>query len=171
LELKQTAIHEAGHVVVAHVLGLACKDVALTHYEVEETGAYGYANGPNPAYGYEHASKRERQETMRAEAIACCAGLAAEHVFFGVALSTDNENAQGDFRNIIQLEGDGLRIRSKSGGTVGDGATWCYISGLLIEARRLVERHRDAIHRLADILVEKNTIGGEEVGRLLRAWT
>lgn len=116
MQLKQTAIHEAGHVVVGYMLGLACKEVALTHHKVDETGRYGYAIGPNPVYGYHHASLKERQQTMRDECVACCAGLAAEHVFFGVPLDIDNEHAQGDFENIIGLESSGMRIRGKRRG-------------------------------------------------------
>src|SRR5262245_36711968 len=103
MKLKQTAIHEAGHVVVGHALGLAVKAVALTHHEVDKTGIYGLATGPNPMYGYDYSTERDRQEGMKAEAVTCCAGLAAEHVFFGVPLDTDNENASGDIENIFDL--------------------------------------------------------------------
>ena len=126
MKLEQTAIHEAGHVVVGYLLGLACNDVALTHDEVEETHEYGYAISPNPAYGYNHGSRHERQGTLRDQCIACCAGLAAEHVFFKVSLGTDNENSECDFQNIIEYERYGLRIRGKRGGFSGD-ATWRYI--------------------------------------------
>jgi len=170
MELKQTAIHEAGHVVVAYVLGLDCKEVALTHHEVEETGAYGYAAGPNPAYGYEHGSWRERQATLRDECIACCAGLAAEHVFFGVPLNTDNENTQGDFRNIMEMERNGLRIGGKRNGFIGDETTWDFIQRQLVKAKKQVIRHRDTIERLADTLVKQKKLSREEVKRLLDEW-
>jgi len=126
MKLEQTAIHEAGHVVVGYLLGLACNDVALTHDEVEETDTYGYVTHLNPAYSYEHGSLHEGQRALHDECIACCAGLAAEHVFFGVSLDTDNENSECDFQNIIEYERYGLRIRGKRGGFSGD-ATWRYI--------------------------------------------
>src|SRR5262245_41682805 len=170
MELRQTAIHEAGHAVVAYVLGLGCKDMALTHDEVEETGAYAYVRGPNPLYGYEGTSRSERQATMRAACVACCAGLAAEHVFFDVPLITDNENAQGDFQNIIELESNGLRIRGKRNGFVGDEATWRYIDRLLVKAKKLVKSHRVTIQRLADTLVERKRLSAEEVERLFNKW-
>jgi ATP-dependent Zn protease len=170
MELKRTAIHEAGHVVVGYVLGLACNEVALTHDEVEETGAYGHATGPNPASGYEFLSMRERQETLRAKCTACCAGLAAEHVFCDVPLSTDNENAQDDFQNIIECERNGLRIRGKRNGFIGDDATWHCIDLRLIEAKKLVKRHRNPIQRLADALVERKKLDQDEVERLLEKW-
>jgi ATP-dependent Zn protease len=118
------AIHEAGHVVVGYSLGLACNEVALTP-ETEEEGTCGYVMSPNPMYGYRHGSQRERQATLRDACIACCGGLAAEHVFYGVPLDIEHESAQHDFRNIIEFERNGLRI--KRGGWVGDDKTWRYI--------------------------------------------
>ena len=170
MDLKQTAIHEAGHVVVAYVLGLACDEVALTHDEVKETGAYGFVTSPNPTYGYEVESPKERQKILRDQSISCCAGLAAEHVLLGVPLSTDNENSQSDFQHIIQFEHDGLKIKGKRNGFVGDDATWRFISSLLEEAKELVIQHRDAIQRLADILIECKQLSEEEVTRLLEEW-
>lgn len=170
MDLHQTAVHEAGHVVVAYALGLACKEVALTHDDVEETGQYGRAVGPNPQYGYGHGSQREQQETMRLECVACCAGLAAEHVFYSVPLDIENESAQGDFLNIIECERNGLRTRRGCSGFVGDDATWRFIARLLREAKKLVRRHCDTIQRLADTLVEKKQLSGDEVEQLLSEW-
>jgi ATP-dependent Zn protease len=171
MKVEQTTIHEAGHVVVAYVLGLAYKKVALTHDEVEETVKYGHVIGPDPAYEYDHDSLHERRSKVRAKCIACCAGLAAEHVFFAVPLNTDNENAEVDFQNIIEYEWSGeLHIRGKHNGFIGDAETWRYISCLLVEAKQLVNRHRGAIQRLADILVERKKLSGEEVEELLNAW-
>ena len=171
MTLEQTAVHEAGHAVVAYVLGLACKELALTHDQVAETGAYGYATGPNPVYGYSHGSERDRQTAMRDECVACCGGLAAEHVLFGVPLSTENENAQADFRNILQFERDGLRVPGKKwGGSVGDDDTWRYIDRSLLKARRLVLRHQDAIEQLAKRLVDRRRLDGDVVKQLLDKW-
>ena len=170
MDLRQTAVHEAGHVVVAYALGLACNEVALTHDDAEETGEYGHSVGPNPQYGYEHSCRREQHQTMRAKCVGCCAGLAAEHVFFDVPLDTDNENALGDFVNIIECERNGLPIRGKRNGFVGNDATWQYIARLLREAKKLVKRHRDTIQRLADTLVEKKQLSGDEVEQLLSEW-
>lgn len=167
MKLEQTAIHEAGHAVVGYVLKLPYEELALTHDTVDESGAYGHAISPNPQYGYEHASRRERNKAMRDACTACCAGLAAEHVFFGVPLSTDNKYAQGDFSNIIELERDGLRIPRKSGGTVGDEETWRYISRLLLKAKKLVNRHRNEIQLLADALVKARKLSKDDVARLL----
>jgi ATP-dependent Zn protease len=164
----QTAIHESGHVVVGHALDLACNGVALTHDEADCTDTLGYVDTPNPVFGYEGCSAKERQQTMRAESIACCAGLAAEHVFFGVPLSTDNENAQHDFQNIIDMERHhGLRTGGKRGGFVGDETTWRYIARCLTTAKKLVQRHRDAIQRMADILVVKKRLTTDDVAHIL----
>jgi len=176
MELRQTAIHEAAHAVIAHVLGLACKSIALTHDAVDDTGAFGLAVGPNPIYGYRGTSRSERSANARDECVACCAGLAAEHVFFGVLLDAENENAQDDFRNIIILEKSGfLRTRRKYGdGFAGDGVTWKFIKRKLREAHRLVYCHRETIDRLADELLQRGPNGKLEAGeveRLLKDWT
>ena len=170
MELRQTAIHEAGHVVVGYVLGLTCNEVALTHEEVEKTNSYGYQTGPNPMFGYEVDSLRERNSIMRAECVSSCAGIAAEHVFFDIPLNTDNENAQGDFQNVIECERQGLRTRRYQGGYIGDDVTWGYISRLLREAKKLVQCYSDTIQRFADTLIKKKKLSGEEVEQLLTEW-
>lgn len=172
MDLKQTAIHEAGHTVIGWTLGLTCDEVALTHHNVKKTGYYGHAVHPYPSYGYENnCSRRELNATLQAECVANCTGLAAEHVFFGVPLCTDNDNARLDFRNIIECERIGLRIRGKPHGCfVGDDHTWGYISRQLLQAKKLVKRNRDTIQRFADILVEKKKLSGEEVKQLLSEW-
>jgi len=168
MELEQMAIHEAGHAVVGYILGLACNELALTHEG--EGCSYSHVAYPNLVCSYEGKSAHERNTTLRAECIASCAGLAAEHVFFGVPLNTDNENAQSDFQNIIKCERSGLRIRGDRGGLIGDDVTLSYIPRGLVEAKRLVKRHRNTIQQLADILVEKKKISGKEVERLLKEW-
>lgn len=167
MKLEQTAIHEAGHVVVAHLLGLACNEVALTRDETEETDEYGHVCHPHPAFGYKCSSLRERQGILRDQSIADCAGLAAEHVFFGVPLDAENENSQFDFQNVIQYEREGLRMRRGRGGYIGDDATWRYISRQLAKAKKLVKDHRDTIQRFADTLVERKKLSSEEVKELL----
>lgn len=170
MKLEQTAIHESGHVVVGYVLGLACHEVVLTHHKVKKTGAYGYVISPNHKFGYQAESPRELQRILRDGCIASCAGLAAEHVFFDVPLSIDNENAQCDFENIIQCERDGLKIRGKRQGFVGDDATMGYILRQLKNAEKLVIRHRDVIQRLAEVLVERKRLSEKDVQRLLKKW-
>ncbi len=130
----------------------------------------GHAIGPHPAYGYVYNSERERQSAMKDECVACCAGLASEHVFFAVPLNTDNENAQGDFDNIMKLEGLGLRIPGKCNGSVGDEMTWGYIARCLKNAKKHVKKHRDVIDRLANVLIERQRLSAEEVGELLCNW-
>src|SRR5262249_50365063 len=154
------------HVVVGYVLGLACNEVALTHDEVDETGEYGYANAPNPYFGYEFSTEADRQATMRAACVSCCGGLAAEHVLFGVPLSTDNKNAAHHIQNIMDQMRAGTRIRGNRGGYIDDDAPWRYIRRLLVRAKKLVQRNREPIQRLAEVLVKKNRLGRDEVERL-----
>src|SRR5918912_1177094 len=54
MELERTAIHEAGHAVVAYALGYTSHAVALTHDEVADTGYYGYVTAPHPRFSYTH---------------------------------------------------------------------------------------------------------------------
>lgn len=166
MELKQLAIHEAGHAVVGYTLGLACNNLTLTHEG--EGDSFIHTAYPNTVCDYEGKSLHERNTNLRAEAIASCAGLAAEHVFFNVPLNIDNENAQSDFQNIIKCERNGLRISGNRGGFTSDDETLSYIPRGLVEAKRLVKRHRKTIRLLADILVEKKKLSAEEVERLLK---
>jgi ATP-dependent Zn protease len=167
MDLIQTAVHEAAHAVIAHALGLATKSLALTHHEADQTGVLGTAEGPRPDFGYDHASLQSRQRAMRDECVAACAGLAAEHVFFGVPLTTENENAQGDFRNIFDLESDGMRIPGKRRGYVGDDATWLFIERSLKKATSLVRSERERIRRVADELLKRGRLEMSELQPLL----
>jgi hypothetical protein len=167
VDLMQTTIHESAHAVIAHALGLHKHDIALTHDDAGETGIFGYATGPNPSFGDGCSSETERQLTLRAQCVACCAGLAAEHVFFAVPLSIDNENAQGDFQNIIDMEQSGLRIRGKRDGFVGDHQTWAYIEATLKTAKQLVKVHRSKIERVARAMLASERIVSDELAALL----
>jgi len=163
MKLRQTAIHEAGHAVIEYALGLSCSGVTIIYDKKKHR--YGTTESPNPAYGYYFDNERERKMTMRKGVIGCCAGLAAEHVFFGVPLDIDNDNAQGDFQNIIKLERQGL-VTSR-GGYVGDDGTWRFISRVLREAKKLVLLHHDTIEQLSNVLVEKKKLNGKEVEEFL----
>lgn len=164
----QTAYHEAGHVVVGHALGLALHEVALTHDRVDKTGKFGYTCSPNPTCGYHHQNLRDRHSTVRASAVGCLAGLAAEHVFFSVSLDLDNENARQDIDNVLDLIRDGeLRDRRRRGGYVGDEVTWAYIQGLAHEAVRLVKRNRQNVQRIAEALLRQKRLTTAKVEALL----
>jgi len=170
MTLDQAAIHEAGHAVADYVLGLRCESVELTHHEVEQVEDHGQVMSANPQYGYKHDSKKAMNDTMRDASIACCAGLAAEHVICGVPLEVDNLNARADFANIIDFELRGMPIPGKRRGCVGDEGTWNYIEKTLRKARTLVPQHQDLIRKLADVLVERKKLSGEEVKLLLDEW-
>jgi hypothetical protein len=169
LDGLQTAIHLAGRAVAAWHLGLACPDLALNHDKAEQTGEYGHAISLNPRFDYEYDSEEELQENMRDVCTVCCAGLAAEHVFYGVPLSRDNESAQGDFRSIARLESapSNMRIPGKFTGEVGDEQTSSFIDRKLVEAKVLVVTHKRRIEGLAKLLFEKKKLSKEEVKRHL----
>lgn len=171
MPLERTAIHEAGHVVVAWILGLVSTEVVLTFEQADETGSYGYTTCPNPVYGYNHCSRRDVQRAMHKQSTVSCAGLAAEHVFFGVPLDTSNENAMSDFENVMELERQGLRTaRRYCVGHLGDEGTWRFIDRRLRAARDIVRRHRDTIQRLALVLIAEKRLDQDKLERLLGEW-
>ena len=167
MEEMQTAVHEAAHAVVGYVQGLTCNGLELL--SDPEADAYGVAHSPNPYFGYEQEAS-DRQGTMREQAIALCAGLAAEHYFCKVPLDTDNENAQSDFNRIIEFERAGLHVPGNEDELVGNANTWDFIAGLLRKALKEVRKYRTQIKQLADALVERRKLTGAEVEQLLHEW-
>lgn len=150
-----TAHHEAGHVVVAHVLGLHTDQVTIEPGE----GYLGHRVGPG-IYGYTNLTRRGRSKLVRDEAVALYAGLAAENRFFGVEFSFDDDaehGAWGDNSQAVELMRQHHRTKS-----LPDA-----IARAQREARRLVRKHSDAIAKLATLLCKRKSLAGAHLQDVL----
>jgi hypothetical protein len=147
-ELWATAIHEAGHAVIARVLGLPCGNV--------EIGLRGKANGlcviadPQDTLGAWHvAGKTHRtlQTAQRAKIITYMAGGSAEEECIGRSRGGDFDDLFCAATLILSLIGD--ENEYPDGLTEGEG----YQRRLRIVTDHLVRRHRKSIEGLARVLL------------------
>jgi ATP-dependent Zn protease len=153
-QIKATAIHEAGHAVIARVLTLVAGSatIKIDHDSV----GHSVTHDPWAAiYEWEKRGRvREPGAVWHARIIAFMAGAEAERELLGSALPGD-----GDDRHQIELMAEEL---------CRDEISWEKLEPRLrTMTRMLVRRHRTRIDRVADALFAKTTLSGEELDRLV----
>ncbi|WP_336490938.1 hypothetical protein [Methylobacterium nigriterrae] len=156
---RHTAIHEAGHATIGRALGLACGEASVI--PSPEKGIMGHAF-VFPAQRTVEAwaaqgRTRDIAEIHRARGVACAAGAEAEMALLGAVAEPDN----ADLVEIAYILVDDLHVHTSS---------------ILIRerqlrqmAQQLVRELRDAIERVADALIERQTLSGEEIDALVGA--
>lgn len=166
-ERGQTAVHEAAHAVVGRVLGLTCGSATIIANEAE--GEAGHAIIFDPwrtasdwdARVYESVSRgvrpqrvRDPRSAFRGTIIARMAGAEAEAVLLG-------SRAIGDGADRREIEW----MATSSDAELGD--LWPrYEPRMRRQTRRLVYKHREAIRRVANALMERDVLAGEEIDRI-----
>jgi ATP-dependent Zn protease len=162
---EATAYHEAGHAVVNNVLGLSIDGATIAAGDE----SLGHCPSCNPGFGYEGTSSRERASHVRDYAISCYAGLAAEHLFLGVAFSFEEGAQHGawdDHKTALDLVFNHVPLRRGRPGA--DGVFFAYVAKLQRKALALVRANRSAVGRVALALIERQTLTGDEVRALCR---
>jgi ATP-dependent Zn protease len=161
-----TAYHEAGHAVADLMLGFEFDSATIVPNA--EARSLGAVMGPHAVFGYHGSGRRERARRVRDAIVAFYAGLAAEHVCCGVAFSFEDDaehGAWGDHHkawDLLRQHGDAPRCR-----VVGDEAFCEELERLQRKAVQLVRRHRAAVDAVAQALLARNTMSGEEVRQIL----
>jgi cell division protease FtsH len=160
-ELRHVAVHEAGHFVVAHHLGLSPEGVSIVA-DVDE-GEAGHCIIPDPliiqSAWDEEGRWRSEAAAVRGRIIAFMAGGEAEVQILG-------EDAVGlgdDERWIWRMINDVLPRNAP------DEEFGRLERRLRRFAQTLVRRHRAEIECLADALLERNALTAAEVEELLAA--
>jgi hypothetical protein len=154
---KRTAYHEAGHAVIARVLGVKAAYISMV---------------PNEwSVAHVHFSRRWRSKQIKA--LVFKAGIVAERM---AGFPRSRWNGRHDDEIIIEIivEQIGGRrpIRNKNGSIrkIPFAQTYC---GLELRLERktevLVARHWRDIERLARVLRRRDFLGAAEIERLLRA--
>jgi ATP-dependent Zn protease len=146
-QVWSTAVHEAGHAVVARVLGLQCGKVTIAaNYRTRDAG-YGVIADPWAAVARwdERGKYRPAEAALRARVIAYMAGREAEEELLGHCPGGD-----GDDQYQIALMLDTL------------GQTELE-PRLRTFARAIVRRHRSKIEALARALMERRTMSDKQV--------
>jgi cell division protease FtsH len=173
-EQRVIAHHEAGHALVAHVLGGAGAVQKLTI--VARGGALGYML----SLPEEDRYMRTREELLDTIRVAL-GGRAAEEAVFGrisTGASSDLELATATARAMVVDFGMGQTVRTRTlRGDAGalapetlalrDAEEARLTDEAYADALAICERERDSLERLAAALLERETLDGAEVRELL----
>ncbi|MEM9569401.1 MAG: AAA family ATPase [Bacteroidota bacterium] len=181
-EKKIVAIHEAGHALVAHHMPNATPLVKVTIMP-RTNAALGFAQ-------YEPEEKHIHQEAYLLDEICTLlGGRAAEQFSFGEA----STGAQNDFERVKKILEDMYAVygmlpqigplsyydstsagkysftkpfSEQRGQEIDKAITQC-ANKLLAQATQLITKHQDQLFQIADALMEKEELSGEEVRRIL----
>lgn len=153
-----TAHHEAGHAVVAVVLGITIKQVSIAPNEE----SLGNCIHPDVCqFGYRGAYSRRR--IARDCIIVSYAGVEAEKIFDSKAEEWCSLEDEGNAFNLSRE----FSVLPRGCRCVGDEAHLEFLAKLQSEARRLVRKHWPAVEALADALIQKQRVSGEEASRII----
>jgi ATP-dependent Zn protease len=155
---RATAMHEAGHAVVAVYFGLGIDSVSI---EADGDSA-GRVAHPPPLF-YAHAGRRAVKQTARQMVVGLYAGIIAERLYDPEA---PDIHAEKDETEAWSLPRD-YAIRIPGCAYVGDEVYDRYLGQRRNEARKLVIRLRRVIEALADELLRHRTMRGEAVELLV----
>jgi len=154
VNLRRTAVHEAGHAVVAEIFALGCTEV--TNAPNRDDGTAGFAISAMGEYSVMQAWERRGiyhrgwRSALRASALVLLAGVAAERELLG--LSGAGLGASNDLRRVQWAVAEL---------TPADGSRGITFLRLERAAATLVARHRVAIATLADAIVEHRHLSRE----------
>lgn len=156
----RTAVHEAGHAVIGRVLGLECGKLTIVPDFREMTAGFAITDGQWKTWAAweERGKDRDLSSVYRGRIIMLMAGAEAEIVCTGRCGGGDTD----DRREI------GLTMEEVA---IPNGDWERYERRLRAKTRALIRRHRRKIEHLAKALLERQTISGRNVDRLLRQVT
>jgi len=165
---KRIAYHEAGHAVAVYLLFKGEHRITLASII-----RYGSALGHISHVPYEQLYVYSRRE-LEARLMVSLAGRAAEEIFLEEKMASMkgdmkhiqalvyNMASQGFFDHLPKLDGsftDDLQAEVEH-----------FISDKLAEVKDLLAKNHHLVERLAQALMEREEIIGEEVERLLASW-
>lgn len=180
-ERRTIAIHEAGHAVVGVRLGVGLLNTVAVPWETHAGQPLGFAH-----FEVEESQLRERQGCLDRIAV-LLAGRAAEEVVIGSAFDGAGDDEGCDLHKASDLA---TRMEVQLG--MGEGLGYFNLKSIeqrdrfrrnnpdvaarvervlgreMERSRDIVSSFRNAIERIADVLVEKAMIEGEEVRRIIR---
>ena len=153
---RRVALHEAGHAVMAHVLGQRLWRASIKPDEHTLGRVARHWRGIDP-----QAMAPRMERRIRDEALVSLAGDAAERIGTG----------RGDRR--ATWETDRLKaasaIEALTWGDEGGREAWLLGRLLRLRADRMLRRHWPAVLAVAGALEERREIPGGELARLVRA--
>jgi cell division protease FtsH len=153
----ETAVHEAGHAVIARVLGIPAGEVTIRPTQDHSLG-HSVFNDPRFDWRRGDGSKAS---AANAFVVALFAGAEAERILLESQVVGDGVDQE---RATACLAWAGA-VRGAS--FVGDEYFDRHETKLRKKSVELVLKYRPQIKLLADALMERETLTGEEVGALL----
>ncbi|MEO7716476.1 MAG: hypothetical protein ABIY70_09750 [Capsulimonas sp.] len=163
IQYKNNAYHEAGHAVVAHLVGLDCVQVAI---QVRN----GYCAFIEPPDLYLRLRSRDQGATSwaKAKAVMLAGGVEAESVLLRARHIVGNQDDRGQIASLLADINPAPEIDAPS----HEWSLWQRKDQemrrrIRRRARRLVVFASAAISTLAEHLMEKRTIVGSEVIELI----
>src|ERR1700722_13727258 len=142
----RTAIHEAGHAVVALAVGVPLAEATI----VPEGDFLGHVFAPSGARYWQDGDDGCLRELVEADCIVSLAGGVAERLLLPAPF--DRRGCSSDYRNVREW----LR-------------KWELCRGAIMRrTERLVRRHAEAIERVAEALIAHRRLPGEDVVTLCR---
>ena len=152
---RHTAVHEAGHAVIARVLTLMCGGASIV--PDHEVGGAGHSITADPleceAEWFKRGRLRHENAVWHARIITYMAGAESEVVILG-----STQGGDGDDRYQIALMSEELTT----------GADWDRLEARLrAMTRTLIRRHRVLIERVADTLLAKGKLTAKQLDRLV----
>ncbi len=150
-----TALHEAGHAVVARELGLVCGDVSIEPSEDE----LGYAVVVDPVRNWERGDG-PRRPLMERHVMSLFAGGEAE-------ILIANTNVTGDGPDCTKATNCIAAVGVRGAEYVMDDVWERYERKLRLKSMELVRRHRRKIEFVAQALRANRTLSGADVDAIL----
>jgi hypothetical protein len=174
MEDRIVAIHEAGHVVVANALGFTPASASIDPRDggsIHQLGSMGFDVNLASAARMQQMTAPERFEE-RDRAWRGCVVLAAGEAAVRVAMSRgafqagtqpgsgDDKRLAGWLFRSFELKGHGATPSWAAGPNVSGPAIW---EGLVNEAEKMVDQEWYAVEAIADALLAKRVLDGEEL--------
>ena len=163
--LWRIAVHEAGHIVVAHALGLPPAERAT----ITSTG--GFVDIPSPQLESEQAAQNRICSLL--------GGRAAERVILGEALNGSGLGQNSDLELATKLAGQMLYewalgdqlVFTPLGVQAKDKKTTNHLDAILhdaeLRALQILGAQKPLINRTAKALMDKRELSGEQIRKLL----
>ena len=159
-ELLRTSLHEAGHAVVAHMLGVGSGRVTVT----PSGGAPGSCKQRTPFWALERLPDQQQQRVDNYLVVAC-AGWGAERVIYG---DVDDEGSSDDMQIFRETLMDSpiafvqWRNRKRA-----DLFLQSFQELRCEAAAAFLEPHKGLLYAVARLLLRKGTVEAAEIHALL----
>lgn len=161
--LNHLAIHEAGHAVVGRILGMLCGQVTI----VADHDSAGHSITLDPWDTVSHWESvgrfRDARTAFLGGILSLMAGAEAEIVILGHCQGGDGNDQREIALNFDSVD---FWIPEKTGDELEDLAT--FEQRLRRHCRAIVRRHRSKIEMVAQLLLDRKTIGGSVLDEMIK---